>query len=60
MREHFNGQDVWERDIERSPMRYTENVCLNCGYRNRPSMSKDVCCSCTFGHKGRVNNKIYK
>lgn len=60
MMDHFYGQDLWERDIERSPMRYTENACQNCGYRKRPSMSNDTCCVCAFRHKDRVNNKTYK
>lgn len=60
MKKPFYGQDIWERDIERSPLRYTENACQDCGYRNRPSMSKDMCCTCIFGHKGRENRKMYK
>lgn len=60
MKSHFYGQDMWERDIERSPMRYTQDACQNCGYRKRPSMSKDACYTCALGYKGRANNKIYK
>jgi hypothetical protein len=60
MKDRFNWQDIWERDIERSPMRYTEDACRNCGYRNRPSMSKDVCSTCILRLKGRAISNIYK
>ncbi len=51
MKDRFNGHDIWERDIERSPMRYAEDACQNCGYRNRPSMSEDMCSACMFKRK---------
>lgn len=60
MKDRFNGQEIWERDIERSPMRYAEDACWNCGYRSRPSRSKDVCRTCIFRHRGREIYNINK
>lgn len=60
MSNYFNGQDIWERDIERSPMRYNADTCRNCGYRSRPSASENACSTCIFKHKRTITDNKKK